>query len=91
MTTASKFKIELGARVKDRVTGYTGIVTCRSEWLYGCIRYSVQSQELRDGKPIESIGTDEDQLEVLEDPKPQKKTTRGGPTPAASRAPDPKR
>lgn len=61
----SGFKHELGTKVRDKVTGYTGIVIGRTEWLYGCRRYTVQSQEMKDGKPVESMGFDEDALEVL--------------------------
>jgi hypothetical protein len=60
------FKLELGIKVRDKVTGYTGIVTGRTEWLYGCRRYVVQSQEMKDGKPIESQSFDEDALEVIQ-------------------------
>lgn len=60
-----KFGIELGVQARDKVTGYTGIVVGRTEWLYGCFRYTVQSQELKDGKPVEPMGFDEDALEVV--------------------------
>jgi hypothetical protein len=60
------FKIELGSKVKDRISGFVGIVYARTEWMYGCRRYTVQPQELKDGRPVESVAFDEDQLEVLE-------------------------
>lgn len=85
------FKIALGSKVKDKVSGYTGIVTCRSEWLYGCLRYVVQSQDLHDGKPIEAIATDEDQLELLEESKPKATQSRGGPKDMPSRQSNPTR
>ena len=31
-------RIELGQKVRDRITGCTGVVVCRSEWLHGCVR-----------------------------------------------------
>lgn len=58
--------IRLGAKVRDKVTGLTGIVVCRSEWLHGCVRIVVQPQELKDGKPVESSVFDEPSLEVIE-------------------------
>lgn len=56
------FKYELGARVKDIVTGFTGVVVARSEFLNGCIRYAIQPAKLSEGKPIESEHFDEAQL-----------------------------
>ena len=44
--------INFGDKVKDRVTGLTGIVVARTEWLNGCIRVTVQPQELKDGQPV---------------------------------------
>lgn len=79
------FKIELGSTVRDKTTGYTGLVTGRTEWLYGCRRYTVQSQKLHDGKPIESVGCDEDALLVLKTAKPAKLLDTGGPQPEPSR------
>ena len=63
--TSETFRHPLGARVKDRVTGLTGIVASRSEHLFGCARYWVQPQELKDGKPVDGMWYDEDALEVL--------------------------
>jgi hypothetical protein len=57
--------LNLGDKVRDRVTGYTGIVVARTEWLYGCVRYVVQSQELHDGRPIDNVQFDEECLKVL--------------------------
>lgn len=58
--------IELGDKVRDRVTGYTGIVIGEATWLYGCKRLVIQSQDLKDGKPVDSLNIDEPQAELLE-------------------------
>jgi hypothetical protein len=34
--------VDLGDKVKDTVTGFVGIVTCRHEYLNGCDRFNVQ-------------------------------------------------
>jgi hypothetical protein len=73
------FKIELGSTVRDKITGYTGLVVCRAEWLYGCRRYTVQAKELKDGKPIEPIGGDEDQFEIVTQAEPHAVSETGGP------------
>lgn len=81
--------VELGSKVRDKITGYAGIVIARTDWLSGCRRITVQSQELKDGKPIDSCCFDESQIEVLEettvvsvmaDP-----TRPGGPMPSPTR------
>jgi hypothetical protein len=57
--------INLGDEVKDIVTGFTGIVTAKTEWLNKCVRIHVTPQKLHEGKPIESQVFDLEQLEVL--------------------------
>lgn len=64
MSTA--FRHNLGDRVKDRISGLTGIVTSRSEHLFGCARYWVEPQELKDGKRVDGCWLDEDAIEVVE-------------------------
>ena len=59
-----KFKFELGAQVEDKITGYKGMITGRTEWLFGCRRYSIQSKEMKDGKPVDAWGCDEDALQL---------------------------
>ncbi|SRR6266540_56616 len=77
----SKRRVSLGQRVRDEITGFTGIVTGRFEYLYGCVRCSVSPQEMKDGKPIESFTFDEGQLIAVEEApavKPVEEKT-GGP------------
>lgn len=58
----------LGARVRDRLTGFTGIVIARTEWLYGCVRVGIAPEEVEDGKqPADDWWCDEGQVEVLEE------------------------
>ena len=54
-------KIQLGAKVKDVVTGFVGTVTCRAEYLHGAPRVSVEG--IADGKPVE-MWVDESRAEV---------------------------
>jgi hypothetical protein len=58
--------IELGSKVKDSITGFSGIATGRAEYLHGCARVLVEPQELKDGKPVESQWLDEPRLVVVE-------------------------
>lgn len=54
--------IRLGDRVKDRITGFTGIVICETTWLNGCRRFGLQPEKLHEGKPVEDRYFDEGQL-----------------------------
>jgi len=88
MSTESKFLHNLGDKVRDRVTGFTGIVVAQTRWLNGCKRLNVQPQELKDGKPIDIHSFDEEQVELIQAgaftaPPPEK--TPGGPFPTATR------
>lgn len=80
--------IKLGDKVKDKITGFTGILVGRTEWLNGCIRFGVQSEKLnKDGEPIEPEWFDEERVELVgkkkrrvvrPEPEPE---PRGGPMP----------
>lgn len=59
------FKHELGSIAIDKITGFTGVLTSRCEFLTGCNRYCIQPQELKDGKPIDSLYFDEAQIEIV--------------------------
>ena len=42
-------EVSVGNKVKDRITGFTGIVTCVSIYLNGCERVQLLSEKLKDG------------------------------------------
>ncbi len=87
-------KIKLGARVKDPINGYEGIVIARTDWLYGCVRIGVVASHLdKDGKPLGEEWFDEDRLEVLRKRviKPKEVTTGGPNRNDGSRQKDPSR
>ena len=75
--------IKLGSKVKDIYTGFSGIAVGRSEWLYGCARFAIEPQELKDGKPIEAQWFDEQRVQLVEEEKPkvtrESKARTGGP------------
>jgi hypothetical protein len=83
--------MKLGDLVKDSITGFTGIVTCRSEWLNGCVRLSLQPQELREGKPLADVTFDIEQLILVKAAEFKTLMPSGGDRPNVMRAPDPKR
>jgi len=64
-----EFKFELGDEVKDRVSGYKGIIRVRSQYLTGCNVYGIQSQKLKDNKPFDWSYLDEDLLILIKSEK----------------------
>ena len=80
--------IRLGDTVKDKISGFTGVVTGKHYYLWGCIRCSVLSKELQDGKPIEEMLFDEAQLEYVSSSNlgfreiPEAEAAPAGPRPA---------
>lgn len=95
--------IQLGDRVTDRVSGFTGVVVAEYRFLYGCRRVSVQPPVDKDGKLPEQQTFDEPQLVLLqrgvipvdepdEDPTSLAKRRIGGPAPyLPSPRPEPRR
>lgn len=72
--------IKLGSFVKDQITTVEGVAVSRLEYLNGCVRYEVQPQELKDGKPVSSTWVDYQQLEVIHEAKTEDVKDRpGGP------------
>lgn len=58
--------VQLGDKVKDRISGLQGIVVVVSDSLHGCRQIAVRPQELKDGKPVEASWFDIDQVELVE-------------------------
>lgn len=57
--------IEFGSKVQDIVSGITGVVTAKIEYITGCIQYGVQPPADKDGKLPDSYWIDEIRLKVL--------------------------
>lgn len=63
-------KINLGDKVKDSVTGFTGIVVGRTTWLHGCDRLIVQPEGInKEGKIYDNNSFDEPQLVLVKKAK----------------------
>ena len=54
--------VKLGEKVTDSITGFSGIAVARTEYLYGCVRITVEPTQLSEGKPIEPCHFDEQRL-----------------------------
>lgn len=59
--------IKLGSKVRDKVTGMTGITTGKCEYLYGCNQYNIVPPVGGDGKMNDTQWFDEGRIEVLEE------------------------
>ena len=75
-------EVPLGARAKDRISGYKGIINSHTEWLNGCRRIGLASTSLKeDGTTRDDLVIDIEQVEVLElgvrSPKPPERQTNG--------------
>ncbi len=78
-TRREPMPITLGDVARDKITKFQGTVVYRAEWLHGCVRLGIQSDALKDGKPIDVIHFDEPQLEVVESTPIQRPPQSGGP------------
>ena len=83
--------ITLGQEVRCKITGLKGIAVARCEYLYGCVRVSVQPKSAKDGKISEQTYIDEPQLEVVGNGIAVREEYRHGDRPAPTRAADPRR
>lgn len=68
----------LGKEVRDRVTGFTGIVTSKLEYLTGCIQYCVVPKVSADNKYPEGTYIDYQRLEVVGPGMTDQKTSDTG-------------
>lgn len=59
----------LGRHVRDRVSGATGIATCVTFDLYGCVQVAIHQGLDNDGKVREQFWFDIQRLEVLAKPR----------------------
>ncbi len=59
-------RIQLGAHVRDKVTGFSGHVTGRAEYITGCAQVLVQPQVKESGEFVEARWFDETRLSVTE-------------------------
>ena len=81
--------MELGDKVKDKITGFEGIAVARTKWLTGCERITIEPMGLGEDGKVKKLETfDVERVEVCKGgegaykrlgPTPSKK--RGGPRP----------
>ena len=73
-------KFQMHEKVKDVITGFSGLVTGRTEWDNGCVRYAVQPPKTsKDGKPMAAEWFDEQNLLSLAAAPSRPTKSAGGP------------
>ena len=74
-------KFELGDKLECTITGFSGVVICRNEWLNGCLQYCLKPKVDKDGKIQDGEWFDEGQLKLVKaKSKTKPKKRPGGPT-----------
>jgi hypothetical protein len=86
----SLYKFPLGAKIKDKISGFKGVCTGRLEFLNGCKRYQISPEKLDAGKVIEAIWFDEEQVELISNKNNFIQKPVGGDYPAPRMKKDPK-
>lgn len=77
MVHEKSFKYEIGSTVKDKVTGFKGVVMGQSHYFTGCDHYGLLSSKLgKDSKPMEWEWFDETRLVLVKGIKKVKPTGR---------------
>lgn len=71
----------MGSRIKDSVTGASGVVTCVSYYLNGCVRVLVEPPVDKEGKRPEAFYIDIQQAEIIDEKVAATEETKsvGGP------------
>lgn len=61
--------LNFGDEVEDIASGFRGIVTSRTEYISGCVRYGVQPKVGKDGNMVVPEAFDENQLRLIKEKK----------------------
>ena len=72
---------KLGEKLKDKVSGISGICVSRTEFLNGCVRYSLQPLgDTKKGTMPSEVWFDQQQLVKIGEGVKMKQKQTGGPT-----------
>lgn len=86
------FVFENGDKVKDKITGFSGIIIARTHWFTGCNHYLVEATKLqKDGERTESHFDESRLLVIKKAAIDLGKTTRDPPSGPVPKPRDPYR
>lgn len=54
-----------GVEARDKITGFSGIITGRADYVTGCSQYLIQPKLDKDGKHVTAHWLDEERLEII--------------------------
>ncbi len=57
--------VKLGGKVKDKISGFTGVIISEHRYLNGCVRFSIQPSIDKDGELPKIETFDKPQLELI--------------------------
>lgn len=67
-------EVKLGSKVKDKITGFSGVAVARCVYLNGCVQFEIEPLQLKDGVPQKSFWLDEPRvIEITKRKIPTKK------------------
>ncbi len=58
-------EVELGSKVKDKITGFKGVAVARCVYLNGCVQFEIEPSQLKDGVPQKSYWLDEQRVILI--------------------------
>lgn len=70
-------EIKLGSRVKDSITGFTGIADARAVYQYGCVQIRILSEKLDKNNEEIQIWFDEPRIMTIEEIENHHKPNHG--------------
>ncbi len=83
---------KLGSKVRDTLTGYEGIATAKTIFLYGCVRFCIEAESLtKDGEPKDERWFDEQRVETVKKQGSRKRTIKTHPAIGGPRSHSPRR
>ena len=66
LTSVKRLNITLGEKIKDLVTGISGIATSKTEFMNGCVQYAMKLKAKKgDTKLPKTLWFDEEQLSIV--------------------------
>lgn len=66
----AQFMIAMGTEVKDTITGFSGKVVARCEYITGCNQYLITPGVDKEGSLRDSTWVDEQRIELVPDTQP---------------------
>ena len=71
-------EIKLGDKVRDKYSGFTGIAIAKTEYINGCIQYSVIPKVDKKNEETMAVDIDEGSLEIITPVKKEPEKIGGG-------------